>query len=208
MSSSPDLAKDPRMIDYRKSIDYLDISLLNLMTERMRVVEKIILIKRLQNVDLKQSEARREDMKKLIEMSVELKMESVFFQRILNLIFQDAIEQFESVSSDPQAEHHEIICKGLRIDSLRQTLYNLDRTLCLLLAERFKIVKRIGIYKHELKVPPLDPVRWEQVLNNKIKIARALGVSVSLIKEIFNAIHEVSLSIEENSLQSVQSQHA
>jgi len=195
---STDLAKDPRMIDYRKSIDFLDISLLNLMTERMRVVEKIIFIKYLQQVDLKQSEARREDMKKLIEMSVELKMESVFFQKILDLIFQDALEQFHNIPGDTQVDQFEIICKGLRLDSLRQTLYNLDRTLCLLLAERFKIVKRIGIYKNELKIPPLDTVRWEQVLNNKIKIAKALGVSVSLTKEIFNAIHEVSLSIEKN----------
>ena len=196
--NSPDLAKDPRMIDYRNSIDYLDISLLNLMTERMRVVEKILFIKRSRQVDLKQSEARREDMKKLIEMSVELKMESVFFQQILDLIFQDALEQFDYLPGDSQIEHLKAICKELKLDSLRLTLYNLDRTLCLLLAERFKIVKRIGSYKHELQVPPLDPVRWEQVLNNKIKIAKALGVSVPLTKEIFNAIHEVSLSIEKN----------
>ena len=199
--SSSDLAKDPLMIDHRKSIDYLDISLLNLMTERMRVVEKIIFIKRVEQVDLNQSEARREDMKKLIEMSVELKMESVFFQKILDLVFQDALEQFKDPPDTPQNQNLKLICEGLGLDPLRQTLYNLDRTLCLLLAERFKVVKRIGRHKHGLRIPPLDPVRWDQVLNNKIKIAKALGVSISLTKEIFNAIHEVSLSIEENIIQ-------
>ena len=90
-----------------------------------------------------------------------------------------------------------LICTELNPDRLRLTLLNLDKSLCLVLAERFKVVKSIGLYKHMLQIPPLDPVRWQQVLDHKIVIAKSVGVSPSLIEDIFNAIHEVALSIED-----------
>ncbi len=189
-----DLTKDPLMIDLRKSIDYMDISFINLLTERMRVVGKVIYIKNRQEIDLKRSEARKEDMRELIEMSINLKLESVFFQKILDLVFQDALAQFGDQSSD---ESMDVICNGLSLDNLRLTLFNLDKSLCLVLAERFKVVKDIGIYKHGLGIPALDKNRWQQVLDHKVGIAKSVGVSSSLIKDIFNSIHEVALSIEE-----------
>ena len=133
-----DLTKDPLMIDLRKSIDYMDISFINLLTERMRVVGKVIYIKNRQEIDLKRSEARKEDMRELIEMSINLKLESVFFQKILDLVFQDALAQFGDQSSD---ESMDVICNGLSLDNLRLTLFNLDKSLCLVLAERFRSLK-------------------------------------------------------------------
>ena len=188
-----ELAKDPVMIDMRKSIDYMDISFINLLTERMRVVGKIIHIKNLRKIDLNRSEARKEDMQKLIEMSTEAKLESIFFQKILDLIFEDALAQFFGQDNDSSMN---LVCRGLQLEKLRLTLLNLDKSLCLVLAERFKIVKRIGFYKNDLGIAPLDMERWQQVLNHKIVIAKSVGVSVSLIKDIFNAIHEVALNIE------------
>jgi len=112
------------------------------------------------------------------------------------MVFQDAMEQFNSGKLVDSPEAMFEICNNLKIEDLRNNLLNLDKSLCLVLAERFRIVKRIGEYKNSLKIPPLDPVRWKQVLESKGKVAESLGISVSLIKDIYNSIHEVSLNIE------------
>lgn len=191
---STDLTKDPLMIDLRKSIDYMDISFINLLTERMRAVSKIIFLKDKKHLNLVRSDARKQDMRELIEMSIQLKLESSFFQNILDLVFEDALTQY---GHDEDHEGMDVICEGLNLDQLRLTLLNLDKSLCLVLAERFKIVKRIGLYKHSLGISPLDKVRWKQVLDHKVVIAKSVGVSADLIQDIFNAIHEVALSIED-----------
>ncbi len=194
---SKQLATDPVMIDMRKSIDHFDVSFLHLLAERVRVVGKIMHIKQQQQIDPGQSEARREDMKNLIEMSSQLKLEKKFFSKILDLVFQDAMEQFNAgrLINSPKAVAR--ICSNLLLDDLRNNLLNLDRSICLVLAERFRIVKQIGEYKDSLKVPPLDQERWNQLLQAKADVSRSLGISVTLIKDIYNSIHEVSINIEQ-----------
>jgi chorismate mutase len=193
-----DLSADPFMTDMRQSIDHFDAAFLHLLSERMRTVRKIIALKREQNTDLGQSDARLEDMKELIEMSVQLKLEPHFFKEILDLVFQDAMTQSESESDADEGRSLFIGDATPSLEDMRSSLLNLDKSLCFVLAERFCIVKRIGRYKEQLNVPPLDPVRWQQVLENKAETAQKLGISVSLVKNIFNAIHEVALAIEED----------
>ena len=192
--NSAQLAKDPLMIDLRKSIDNLDTSFIKLLTERMRVVGKIIYLKKSYKIDLNRSEARIEDMRQLIELSVELKLESIFFQKILDLVFQDALVRFGDQTNDTSMES---IGSGWDLDALRLTLLNLDKSLCLVLAERFKVVKRIGTYKHKLGIPPLDKTRWQHILDHKVATAESMDVSPPLIKDVFTAIHEVALNIED-----------
>ena len=191
-----DLSKDPLIIDMRESIDRFDISFLHLLSERMRIVKKIMFIKFLRQIDLSQSDARKEDMQELIEMSVRLSLEKKFFKRILDLVFQDAIEQFNEKEVEENRDSLEKVCAPYSLDNLRNSLLNLDKSLCFILAERFCVVKEIGIYKDQLNVPPLDPKRWQDVLDNKVEIAKKINLSKSLVKNIFNSIHEVSLDIE------------
>ncbi len=196
--STRDLSKDLFMIDMRQSIDHFDASFLHLLSERMRVVRKIITLKQLLTLDLQQSNARKADMKELIEMSVQLKLEKHFFKKILDLVFQDAISQ-NTVDAEPETSQVSLIEAGkLSLDEMRGSLLNLDKSICFVLAERFCIVKRIGIYKEQLNIPPLDTTRWQQVLDDKAEKAKELGISVDLIKNIFNAIHEVALVLEED----------
>lgn len=190
------IAKDPLVIDMRKSIDHYDVSFLHLLAERVRVVGKTMHVKQKQQVGLGQSEARKEDMKNLIEMSVQLKLEKTFFKNILDLVFQDAMEQFNAGKLITNPESMDQICGDLQLSDLRNNLLNLDKSLCLVLAERFRIVKRMGMYKDKLGIPPLDQQRWNQVLASKSQVAESLGISVSLVKDIYNSIHEVALDIE------------
>jgi len=41
----------------------------------------------------------------------------------------------------------------------RSTIDNIDATLILLLAERFKVTKQVGVYKASVGLPPADPER-------------------------------------------------
>jgi chorismate mutase len=190
-----DLTKDLTIADLRISIDNIDASFLRLLAERMRVVRKIIQIKKTAQVDLGQSQERRQDITELVEMSVQLELKKAFFERILDLIFLDAIGSYGQ-ESDEQKDDMDEICTDLKLDDLRMNLKNLDKSLCIMLAERFRIVKRMGIYKHKIGVPPLDPTRWQLVLEDKINSAQSLNLSASLVKDIYNAIHQLSLDIE------------
>lgn len=189
-----DLTKDPIIMDLRTSIDNVDTSFLHLLAERMRVVRKIIQIKRSAAVDLSQSLERRRDITELIEMSVQLELKRAFFERILDLVFLNAIESYGS-EIDENTDM-ETICAGLHLDDLRMNLKNLDKSLCIMLAERFRIVKRMGIHKQKIGVPPLDVDRWQKLLDNKTKTGLTLGLGESLVKDVYNAIHQLSLDIE------------
>ncbi|NQU65692.1 MAG: chorismate mutase [SAR324 cluster bacterium] len=193
-----DLTNEPLINDLRQSIDHFDAAFLQLLAERMRIVHKIIKLKLNQNIDLLQSDARKEDLKELIEMSVQLKLEAHFFKKILDLVFQDAITQHEREHTTTGMPKLDFTGDQWSLTDLRKSLFNLDKSLCFVLAERFCIVKKIGRYKENQGIPPLDPLRWQQVLDDKTEIAQKLGMNVSLIQNIFNAIHEVALVIEEN----------
>ncbi len=193
--NSEELAKDPLMIDLRKSIDNIDSSFMYLLAERMRVVEKILFLKRSQKIDPKRSEARMEEMRQLIELSTELKLEPAFFRKILDLVFREALVRFDKTTDENLMAS---ICHDLELDVLRQSLLNLEKSLCLILAERFKTVKRIGSYKRRRGVPYLDGIRWRRLLDHKVAAAESVGISPSLIREVFTAIHEVSLCIEDS----------
>ena len=190
-----DFATHPKVLDYRISIDHLDSSFLGLLAERVRVVEKIIYIKKREKLDLDRSEARKEDMRKLIEISSQVQLGADFLRTLLDLVFRDAlIYQPAKAFTD-----FEPICKNLQLDDLRVTLKNLDWSICLILAERFSTVKRIGQCKKELNIPPLDRQRWRALLESKMEMAKTLGISGQLVKDIFNAIHQVALTLEANS---------
>jgi len=189
-----DLSKDAVMIDMRISIDNMDTSFLRLLSERMRVAEKIIFIKKQQNLDLNPSAARKQDMKRLIQISEQLDLSTDFFKKILELVFQGALERFKKIENQDTMA---LICEDLCLDDLRLNLLNLDKSVCHILTERFRTVKRIGKYKKKLQIPSLDASRWKLVLEDKKAIAQSMGINVPMIEKIFNCIHDVALSIEE-----------
>ncbi|MEM7142855.1 MAG: chorismate mutase [Actinomycetota bacterium] len=49
-----------------------------------------------------------------------------------------------------------------KLEQYRASIDNIDASLILLLAERFKITKAVGAYKAEAGLPPADPGREEE----------------------------------------------
>jgi len=58
--------------------------------------------------------------------------------------------------------------------------------------------KKIGMLKKAHGSEPLDQKRWQIVLQSKLALARSLGLSEKLVKEIYEQIHQAALEIEGN----------
>lgn len=85
------------------------------------------------------------------------------------------------------------------LDASRIEIDSLDRQLIKILGERERIAKAIGIYKAKNKIPPLQEVRFKQVVENAIVAGATEGLSSGFIVELMNAIHKESLRIENDS---------
>lgn len=84
------------------------------------------------------------------------------------------------------------------LDNWRKQIDTLDEELLHILSKRIHIVKKIGRYKKENHMPPLDARRWQEVLETKLLQADVLGLSKSFIMKLYTVIHDYALEIEEN----------
>ncbi|PIV38208.1 hypothetical protein COS31_00610 [Candidatus Roizmanbacteria bacterium CG02_land_8_20_14_3_00_36_15] len=83
-----------------------------------------------------------------------------------------------------------------QLDDLRKIIDEIDGLIVNLLAKRMKVVKKVGLFKKRHNLPPLDPTRWQQVLNSKMEKAKSLGLDPEMVKKIYNIIHNQALEIE------------
>jgi chorismate mutase len=82
------------------------------------------------------------------------------------------------------------------LDEFRQEIDAVDKQIISLLAKRFEIVRKVGAYKAERNIPPLDQERWREVLLSKMKQAKLLNLSEALVKDIYERIHKEALKLE------------
>lgn len=84
------------------------------------------------------------------------------------------------------------------LDTYRKQIDDIDKQLITLLHERMVVVENVGEFKKINNIEPLDEARWLEVLMNRVSIAKEMGLSEELIKEIWEAIHKEALRIEKN----------
>ncbi len=72
------------------------------------------------------------------------------------------------------------------LEDLRKQIDSLDEQIVALLVKRMEIVKEIGKYKKENNLPPLDDIRWQEIIKSK----------KGFIKKIWEIIHKEALKIE------------
>lgn len=73
-----------------------------------------------------------------------------------------------------------------QLDGFRKQIDTLDEQIVNLLAERMKVVKKVGVFKKQQNIPPLDPARWQKIIKTK----------KGYVKKIWEIIHEEALKIE------------
>ncbi len=83
------------------------------------------------------------------------------------------------------------------LEIYRKNIDFIDNRLIKLLAERMKVVKKIGQYKKRNRLPPLDKDRWSRVIKTKTELGKKFALSPKFIKDIYNRIHKESLKLQE-----------
>ncbi|HLE48614.1 MAG TPA: chorismate mutase [Patescibacteria group bacterium] len=89
------------------------------------------------------------------------------------------------------------------LNDLRIQIDENDVALVSIISKRIELVKKVGILKKENKIIPLDQNRWDKVIKNRIEIGRKLGLSEKLILDIFERLHEESLTIESQIIEEI-----
>ena len=82
------------------------------------------------------------------------------------------------------------------IDQLRSRIDYIDEDLLKEFGARMDVSRLIGAYKRDHNVAILQAVRWDEVMEGMKEKARAYGLSDKFIGDVFNAIHEESIRIQ------------
>ena len=82
------------------------------------------------------------------------------------------------------------------IDQLRAQIDIIDENLLYTLGSRMGVSRKIGIYKKNHNVAILQTSRWDQLLAGMKEKARRYGLSEQFVADVFNAIHEESVRVQ------------
>lgn len=183
--------------DYRMTIDQLDTALMNLLVERVHLIIQIGAYKLKQRLPLNRSEDRQADLKRILQLAEEYQLNLDFMQ-----IFYDVIYEYSLSIMHYMQEHTEkmgsyqsdFIARDM--SAYRIQMRELDMAICNIVAYRLDIVDRVGQYKQERKIPPMDQSRWQQVIEHKKSLARDHDISEDYIERLFDLIHAEALRIE------------
>ena len=82
------------------------------------------------------------------------------------------------------------------ITVLRKQIDEIDEQLLATLAKRMRISKEIGTYKKEHSMPILQEGRYNDILENRAKLGKAMELNPEFVAEIMKSIHEESVRVQ------------
>lgn len=85
-----------------------------------------------------------------------------------------------------------------KLQILRNKIDKIDHQLIEVLAQRMKVVDKIGEYKREHEVTILQLERWAQILNDRIPYGKELDLDSDFVTKLYNLIHDESIRIQTN----------
>lgn len=86
------------------------------------------------------------------------------------------------------------------LKTLRQQLDEIDQQILQALANRFALLRRIGVAKREQNVRVRDRIREQQLLQKIIALGKKIGVDVDLVQQIYQQILAYSVRIQQEDL--------
>ena len=87
---------------------------------------------------------------------------------------------------------------SLDLPELREKIDEVDYLLLNALAQRSFIVGYVGEYKKARNIPPLDPIRWQEVVDQKKELAEQMNLDPDMVEEIYEVIHRYSLKQQDD----------
>src|SRR6187431_3011510 len=79
---------------------------------------------------------------------------------------------------------------------LREQIDQLDDEIMSKLAARMKISEKIGQYKKENGVTILQVARWEEIIQTRITLGKAMGLNAEFTSDLLKLIHNESIQIQ------------
>lgn len=74
------------------------------------------------------------------------------------------------------------------LEELRNQLDEIDNRLMVLLAERFKVTQKVGEYKRDNNLPPVDPSREAAIFERVVQTAKNAGLDPDFAKRLMQFI--------------------
>ncbi|MDR1340815.1 MAG: chorismate mutase [Prevotellaceae bacterium] len=84
------------------------------------------------------------------------------------------------------------------LSELRSSIDRLDDEIIQKLSLRMKISGKIGEYKKENSVTILQMDRWKNIVDNRINMGKAMGLSENFLKEYLDLVHQESINVQSN----------
>ena len=127
------------------------------------------------------------------------KMGVVFqdFQLLMDRSVEENLQLFREMKAGKYAEGEKV---------LRAKIDIIDENILYALSSRMKISRQIGEYKKNSNVAILQTSRWDKVLAKVVQKGREYGLSEAFLTDVFNAIHEESVEIQNQVISGNQSE--
>lgn len=102
------------------------------------------------------------------------------------------------IISDLVVRKQEVENKSFKdtLSVLREQIDHLDDEIMQKLSQRMKISEKIGQYKKENNVTILQVNRWEEIIQTRIALCKAMGLSEEFTTELLKLIHNESIQIQ------------
>jgi len=85
-----------------------------------------------------------------------------------------------------------------KLNALRKEIDAADQALLAALGTRFKSVKKVGSIKRANDLPVVQKNRWQEVVEDRLKRAKKLGVSEEFTRSLLKLIHKEAVRIQLN----------
>lgn len=82
------------------------------------------------------------------------------------------------------------------IDQLRVKIDVIDENILYALGSRMNVSRQIGEYKKSNNVAIIQPARWDALIGKVVEKGKEYGLPEKFLNDVFNAIHEASVEIQ------------
>ncbi|MBM3176702.1 MAG: bifunctional 3-deoxy-7-phosphoheptulonate synthase/chorismate mutase type II [Bacteroidetes bacterium] len=87
---------------------------------------------------------------------------------------------------------------------LRDQIDQLDDEIMQRMASRMKISEKIGTYKKENNVTILQVNRWDEIVQTRVSMARAMGLDEGFMRDLLRLVHHESIQIQTRIMNKVE----
>ena len=87
---------------------------------------------------------------------------------------------------------------------LREQIDQLDDEIMSRMASRMKVSEKIGQYKRGNNVTILQVSRWEEIVQTRVTMAKAMGLDEGFMRDLLRLVHHESIQIQEHIMNKIE----